>query len=77
MKRTTYNRASLERALGAFEERYGLPSNEFYEAHLANDERLADLRYSDRNAWASFYREARLGRGKDSARHEPRALQVA
>jgi hypothetical protein len=77
MKRTTYNRASLERALGAIEERYGFPSDEFYEAHITDDERLAVVRYSDRHAWASFYREARLGRGKHSGRSAPRALQIA
>jgi hypothetical protein len=77
MKRTTYNIASLEHALGTLEERYGMTSDAFYVAHVsADNKRLAEIARFDRHVWASFYREARTGHGVGTHAPAPRAVQA-
>jgi hypothetical protein len=77
MRRSTYNTASLEHTLGALEERYGMSSDEFYDAHVGEGERVKEIPRFDRHVWASFYREARNGNGRSRSAHTPRTLELA
>jgi hypothetical protein len=75
VERRYYDASSLESVLGAFEERYGLTSEAFYEAHVAG-EPLDEISGFHRHAWASFYRNVRRLRG-DFAAHAERLLELA
>jgi hypothetical protein len=82
LRRTTYNTASLEHTLGVLEERYGMSSDEFYEAHVGEGERVEGIPRFDRHVWASFYREARNGHGRRASNgrgrvHTRRSLELA
>jgi hypothetical protein len=60
-----YDTRTLERALDVYEAHFGLRSSEFYEAHQADDERVATIPRRHRQHWASFYREWEEFRGED------------
>jgi hypothetical protein len=76
MERTFYDASSLEHVLGGFEERYGLTSAAFYEAHLA-DAPLEHISGFHRHTWASFYRNVLRLRGDGFAAHAERVLELA
>jgi hypothetical protein len=76
MTKYTYNAASLERLLGTLECRYGMASDELYNAHLAGDP-LEDIPRFHRQVWLSFYREALQMRGEDFFENAERALALA
>ena len=77
MKRRYYNAASLERTLRAFERKYGMTSEAFFRAHLADDEAVVSVPGSHRQAWAGFYRTwLRMTDGGFAARAE-RELELA
>jgi hypothetical protein len=59
-----YDASSLDRTLVALERRYGMPSREFYELHVAG-ELSAEISNFDRHVWASFYRDLCRMRGDD------------
>jgi hypothetical protein len=73
-----YDVGSLERVIRVYETHFGLASGEFYEAHLADHNRVADIPRSQRQNWASFYREWReLGGEGDFAHQVERQLEPA
>lgn len=77
MDKHYYNAASVERTLRAFERRYGMSSDEFFRAHVADDERVAAVPASHRQPWAGFYRTwLRMSGGGFAARAE-RELELA
>jgi hypothetical protein len=57
MTRPTYNPETLTRAMRELETHYGMTSDEFYAAHLADDGLPPDMRQFDRHVWASFYED--------------------
>ena len=57
MDRTYYDVDSLRSVLPLFEEYYGVSSEDFYAAHLADDGLPEGLTGFDRHVWASFYRD--------------------
>jgi hypothetical protein len=69
MERYYYDATSLERLLAGFETRYGIPSAEFYERHVADDV-PGGMSGVHRNAWASFYRDVLRLRGEFVANAE-------
>ncbi len=75
MERNYYDANSLGRVLVSFEERYGMSSDAFYEAHLA-DERLEHVSGFHRHTWASFYRDVLRMRGDGFAAHAERVLAL-
>lgn len=78
MEKRYYDLSSLERVLGVYEEHFGLSSGEFYEAHLAEQPRVAEIPRVHRQNWASFYREWEdLGGADDFAHQVERQLEPA
>lgn len=70
--------ASLERALRAYEETYGIESAEFYELrHSEDDPRIAAVPRFHRHAWASFYRDCKRLAGQDLAEHVRHEIEYA
>ncbi len=65
MEKHYYDTNSLLAILGVYEEQFGLSSSEFYEAHQADDDRVAMIPRRHRQHWASFYREWEEFRGED------------
>jgi hypothetical protein len=53
-----YNAESIRRVLASFENRWGMRSEEFYEAHVADAE-LPRMPGFHRHVWASLYRDYR------------------
>ena len=77
MTRYFYNGASLEHVLGVLEERYGLSSEDFYEAHVAGAP-LEHIPRFHQHVWASFYREARtIGASDGFASRAQRVFELA
>jgi len=54
MERRYYNASSIERTLRVFEQKYGMTSEDFYAAHLVDDD--LHLPRSHRQSWAMFCR---------------------
>jgi len=80
MDKTYYSAESLRRALGFFEERYGMSSSDFYAAYVDYDEScMAGRGISGfhRHSWASFYRDWRRMSGEDFAATVERELHAA
>lgn len=73
MERNSYSAASLSRPLAWLERTYGLTSEEFYSAYLA-DEVPARISGFHRHVWASFYRDVRRMGGEAFAEHAERVL---
>jgi hypothetical protein len=57
MERHYYSAESLGDELRAFEERYGLPSAEFYKRHVHGDDPESVTPF-DRVVWSDTFREA-------------------
>jgi len=77
MKKRSYNAASIERTLRAFERRYEMTSEDFFRAHVADDTSVAAVPGSHRQPWAGFYRTwLRMSGGGFAARAE-RELELA
>jgi hypothetical protein len=55
----TYSAESLERALLALQDRYGMDSESFLRAHRADDPLVRDVPGFLRHTWASYYTEWR------------------
>jgi hypothetical protein len=72
-----YNAASLERLCLKFERAYGMSSEDFYAAHIADDE-LRIPRFH-RHVWASAYRDVRRLQptGEDFASRAEHTLALA
>jgi hypothetical protein len=78
VEKNSYDAASLARTLRAFEEGYGLPSADFYRAHIANDESvIGTMSGSHRQAWAGFYCEWRRMSGSSFSARVERDLELA
>jgi hypothetical protein len=76
MQRFSYNAATLERILAAFERTYHLDSEDFYEIRFTDDERVAHVPHWHRQSWAIFYRNwLRLG-GSGFAESVKRDLEL-
>ncbi len=54
MSRPTYDAETLTRAMRELESHYGMTSDEFYAAHLADDGLPPNIKQFDRHVWASF-----------------------
>lgn len=50
-----YDLDSLSRALGTFEQRYGLSSEDFFRGHRHDGISVREIPGFDRHLWASFY----------------------
>jgi hypothetical protein len=77
MEKRYYDAASIERTLRVFERKYGLSSEEFFEAHVADDERVAEMPGWHRQPWASFYRTWLRLSGGGFAAQAARELELA
>lgn len=77
MKKSYYDSDSLEAILRWFEERHGVSSDDFYEAHLADKDLPEGLTGFNRHAWASFYRDAKRLSGRSFAERAERVLAGA
>ena len=75
--RNYYTVGSLERTLSVYEAHFGLDSSVFYDAHQADDERVARIPRRHRQHWASFYREWEELRGGGFAGQVRRQLEPA
>lgn len=72
-----YNSATLERTLAVYERHYGMSSEDFYEAHLADAPEVKAIPRHQRSSWASFVRELRELDGGDLPGHVSRELEPA
>ena len=77
MEKSYYDADSLATILRLLEDRYGVSSEEFYAAHLADEGLPEGLSGFNRHAWASFYRELQEFRGGSFAAHAERVLVPA
>jgi hypothetical protein len=75
--KTYYDADSIEPVLRWFENRYGISSEEFYEAHVAESPLPDGLEGFHRHCWASFYREAKDLTGRSFAERAERVLAGA
>lgn len=57
MERHVYDIDSLRGVLQAFEEGYGMSSEDFYRAHVENGDAVQHMSGAHRQAWAGFYAE--------------------
>lgn len=76
MEKRYYNAASLGQSLGAFEERFGVSSADFYAAYESG-ETLSDIPGFHRHVWASFYRDYRRLNGEDFSALVEHELELA
>lgn len=77
MEKRYYTAASLERVLVSFERKYGLSSDEVFQAHRSGAD-LPDIPGFHRHVWVSFYRDVRRLRGGDDfATDAERVLEIA
>ena len=60
-----YDLNSLSKALGIFEERYGLSSEEFFESHKSDGPVASKVPGFHRHLWASFYLDVQRMNGSD------------
>jgi hypothetical protein len=60
-----YTATSLEESLGRFEERFGLPSDEFYDLYEAGDPLPEGLSHHGANVWAGAWEEYRRLRDEE------------
>lgn len=65
MEKRYYNAESIARALHAYEERFGMDSRDFYEAHCVDGEAVAEIPGFVRHVWAGLYRDFRRLSGED------------
>lgn len=78
MEKRYYTADSLHRSLDAFEERFGMSSEDFYAAYTAyNIERMEGISAFYRHSWASFYRDWQRLSGDDFAASVKRELEIA
>lgn len=77
MEKAFYNADSLSRALAALEERWGISSDEFYEAHRADADAVAPIPGFTRHVWASIYLDVRRLSGGGFVERVERTLQLA
>ncbi|CAN5561355.1 hypothetical protein BH20ACT19_BH20ACT19_00250 [soil metagenome] len=56
MEKRYYNTTSIRETLLVFERSYELDSEDFFRAHVENDERIAHVPGFHRQTWAGFYR---------------------
>lgn len=77
MEKRYYNSSSLERVLQAFERGYGMPSADFFAAHVSDDERVVSIPGVHRQAWAGFYRAWRRMSDSGFADRAERELELA
>jgi hypothetical protein len=77
MEKSYYDADSLATILRLLEERYGVSSEDFYAAHLADAGLPEGLTGFNRHAWASFYREAQQLSGRSFSEHAERVLAPA
>lgn len=74
MEKSYYDADSLATILRFLEERYGVSSEDFYAAHLADEGLPEGLSGFNRPAWASFYREAKQLSGHSFSQRVERVL---
>jgi len=74
MRKSYYDADSIDCLLRWFEDEYGMSSDAFYDAHLANGALPGALSRFERHTWASFYREAKRMNGRSFAERAERAL---
>ncbi len=72
-----YDLASLSKALGLMEERYGLSSDDFYEAHKIDGPAVAEIPGFHRHLWASLYLDVRRMNGSEFVAGVARTLEYA
>lgn len=80
MPRRYYNAHALERTLQSFEQRFDLPTHDFFEAHQAEEDDsslLSHVPRFERHVWASLYAELRRLNGDDFAERAERELELA
>jgi len=78
MEKRYYTADGLRRSLDAFEERFGMSSEDFYAAYSAYDaERMVGISAFYRHSWASFFRDWRRLSGDDFAASVKRELELA
>jgi hypothetical protein len=65
-----YDLDSLSRALGMLEERYDLSSDQFFDAHCADEPIVDAIPGFHRHLWASFYLDVQRMRGSGPAGSE-------
>jgi hypothetical protein len=65
-----YDLDSLSRALGKFEERYGLPSEDFVEAHRDDADAVLQIPGFVRSLWASIFFDVERMRGEAKGQSE-------
>jgi hypothetical protein len=61
-----YDLDSLSRALGKLEERYGLPSSQFMDAHRADAPAVRGIPGFVRHLWASLFLDIERMQGADA-----------
>ncbi len=72
-----YDLSSLSKSLSLFEERYGIPSDEFYESHKVDGPSVAKVPGFHRHLWASLYLDVRRMNGSDFVAGVERTLEYA
>jgi len=72
-----YDLSSLSKSLSLFEERYGLSSEGFYEAHKTDSPAVAKIPGFHRHLWASLYLDVRRMNGSDFVAGVERTLEYA
>jgi hypothetical protein len=77
MDRHQYNAASIKRVLDQFEAGYGMSSDDFFRAHVNDDESISAIPGRQRQAWAMFYRTHERMTESSFADRVSRELEVA
>lgn len=78
MEKRYYTADSLRRSLDAFEERFGMSSDEFFAAYAVYDiSRMEGISPFLRHSWASLYRDWQRLSGDDFAASVKRELEIA
>jgi len=75
--RNYYDADSLRAVLRFLEDQYGMSSDDFYAAHLADEGLPERLSGFNRHVWASMYREAQAHAGGSFAAQAEHVLAVA
>jgi len=76
VEKTYYSADSLASVLPKFEEHYGMTSEDFYAAHMADEGLPEGLTGFNRHVWASFYRDVLRFRDRSFAEHAERVLAL-
>lgn len=78
MEKRYYTASSLEQVLRSFEKAYELDSDDFYRAHVEDDERrIASVPRHHRQIWVGFYETWKRLSGSNFAERAERELELA